>query len=185
MKHDIAQLDATGLPYLKYMDIDEECIEYDEQQRTIDQAQREWRSDLTHKHIAFVKEYNNSNFAKKARRRYIKYRQEQLYIKYQKTPDKKIEKEIQSLQNELIDPQSHVSDIQIESAKNYPIENIVKLNRNKFALCVMHADSHPSMNCKKNFAYCHVCNYHADTIQLYRDINGTGFVETVKLLSAI
>jgi hypothetical protein len=69
----------------------------------------------------------------------------------------------------------------IDRAKNYPIDRIVDVVKNK-AICPNHEDTTPSMDTRNNFAYCYVCGYRADTIQLYRDINKASFSEAVKAL---
>lgn len=72
-----------------------------------------------------------------------------------------------------------------ETARNYPIEQIVEVNRSKMARCASpdHNDSKPSMYVKNNYAYCFSCGYQADPIKLAMDVNGWDFVTAVQKLS--
>ena len=70
----------------------------------------------------------------------------------------------------------------IERAKQYPLENLVKINRKGFALCVAHKEKTPSMYCKDNFAFCFGCGFYGDAISLYRIISNASFVEAVRFL---
>ena len=76
-----------------------------------------------------------------------------------------------------------VSDEMIARAKEYPIEKLIKVNRG-MARCISgtHEDKKPSMNCKNNYAYCHACGYHADTIKILMDLENINFIEAVKRL---
>lgn len=78
--------------------------------------------------------------------------------------------------------ESDISPDEIERAREYPIENLIPI-RNGMSKCVEHDDKSPSMNCKKNFVYCHSCGFHADAIGLYMKLNNCGFKEAVKTLS--
>ena len=77
---------------------------------------------------------------------------------------------------------SGITPEKIARAEEYPIERIITVNRG-MAKCVNHEDSNPSMNCKRNFAYCHACGYHATSIGLYMKVNNVGFKEAVNTLS--
>lgn len=69
----------------------------------------------------------------------------------------------------------------IERAKEYPLEQILKIKRN-MALCINHTERTPSMNCKNNFAYCHACGWTGDTIDIKMKIDNINFVDAVKSL---
>lgn len=77
---------------------------------------------------------------------------------------------------------SEISPSQIEQARNYPIDQIIHVERG-MARCISHDERNPSMNCKNNFVYCHSCGYHADAIGVYMKVKGCGFVEAVNTLS--
>lgn len=76
---------------------------------------------------------------------------------------------------------SDITPEQIEQAQNYPLENLLTINRG-MALCIEHDDHYPSMNCKNNYCYCHTCGFHADPIGVYMKLNNCGFKEAVKSL---
>jgi len=69
----------------------------------------------------------------------------------------------------------------IAHAKDYPIENLIEVKRN-MAKCINHSESHPSMNCKNNFAYCHACGWTGDVIDIVMKTENLSFVEAVKKL---
>lgn len=75
-----------------------------------------------------------------------------------------------------------VTEAMIEQAKRFPIEQLVEVNRQGFAKCVWHTDSHPSMFCKKNFAHCFVCQKSGDTIAVAMVKEGLSFREAVERL---
>src|SRR3990167_10063826 len=70
----------------------------------------------------------------------------------------------------------------IDRAKEYPLDQLVDM-KNGMAKCINHDDRFPSMNCRKNFAYCHSCGFHADAIGVYMKLNGCGFIEAVNSLT--
>lgn len=71
----------------------------------------------------------------------------------------------------------------IERAREYQLENILDVDKNGRALCVVHEDSRPSMDCRGNWAYCYACGYHGDAIDVYMKKLGCGFKEAVTALS--
>jgi hypothetical protein len=94
---------------------------------------------------------------------------------------RRIDNEIRFLKNKQ--EYSSISKEQIERAKQYPIEDLVKVNHNGFALCINHSDRTPSMFCKNGFAYCFVCNFNGDAIDIYRKVYNKSFIEAVQFLS--
>jgi hypothetical protein len=75
-----------------------------------------------------------------------------------------------------------IDEFMIQRARDYPIENLIDVGRNKMALCPFHDDKTPSMYVKNNFGYCFSCQKHADTIELCMQTKGFNFVEAVKYL---
>jgi len=69
----------------------------------------------------------------------------------------------------------------IARAKAYPIENLLNIKCH-MALCLNHSESHPSMNCKNNFVYCHSCGWTGDVIDVRMKLENLNFVEAVKSL---
>ena len=70
----------------------------------------------------------------------------------------------------------------IERAKEYPIENIVKVNKKGFALCPEHDDHRPSMDCRNNFCYCYACGWTGSVLDLYMKLHNTDFATAVEFL---
>ena len=77
----------------------------------------------------------------------------------------------------------HVTDAEIERARQYPIENLIESKRG-MARCISgsHDDRNPSMDVRNNFAYCYACGFRADAIEVYQKIHGVKFPEAVKSL---
>ena len=70
----------------------------------------------------------------------------------------------------------------IERANEYPIEKVVKVNKNYFALCIFHQDKHPSMYCKRNFFHCFSCGASGSVIDLYMKLHNIDFSAAVEFL---
>jgi len=77
-----------------------------------------------------------------------------------------------------------ITDLDIETARAYPIENLVEAKRNR-AHCVNpeHRDENPSMDIRNNFAFCYACQWSGDSIKVYQAIHGCSFIEAVKALN--
>lgn len=71
----------------------------------------------------------------------------------------------------------------IEMAKEYPINQIIEVNKKNFALCPFHQDTHPSLYCKNNFYHCFSCGASGSTIDLYMKLHNVDFKQAVKFLS--
>lgn len=99
----------------------------------------------------------------------------------------KSNKRIKKIESHLREdsPKSEITQADIERAKNHPITDILGVSSDRnLVLCPSpeHRDIHPSCQITKNFAYCHSCNYSADSIKLLMDTHKIGFVEAVKQL---
>lgn len=72
----------------------------------------------------------------------------------------------------------------IERAKAYPCDGLVKFNKSGFALCPFHKDTDASFhwNKTKNTMHCFSCNKTWDTIQFVRETNSCDFKTAVKSL---
>jgi len=70
----------------------------------------------------------------------------------------------------------------IEHAKDYPIENLLEVNKQNFAFCPFHNEKTPSFYCKNNYGYCFSCNWTGDNIALIMKQNSLTFPEAVRLL---
>lgn len=76
-----------------------------------------------------------------------------------------------------------IDDFMIERAMQYPIENLLEINKRGFASCPFHDDNHnPNFYTKKNFGYCFSCGKSANVIDLYMILHNADFVSAVKAL---
>lgn len=65
------------------------------------------------------------------------------------------------------------SDDRLVRAKEYPIKDLIKLNRDGFAACVYHSEKSASMRVyKDNHAFSYCCNRRSDAIDIYCVLNG-------------
>ena len=70
----------------------------------------------------------------------------------------------------------------IAVARDYPIGELVEVNRS-FALCPFHNDKrHPNLYIKNNWGYCFACGWSGDSIKFIMNRNKLNFVEAVKKL---
>lgn len=72
----------------------------------------------------------------------------------------------------------------VERARKFPIENIVKVDRMGFTICPFHPEKTASMRVyPDNHAYCFGCNKRADAIDMAMVTWNVGFNEALKRLS--
>lgn len=98
-------------------------------------------------------------------------------------------KEIEKLKrylHHLKDPVEHkgrITDEDIERAKEFPIGELVEVNRRGFARCINHSpDNNPSMWCKSNRVKCFSCQWSGSTIDVYMKLHDVDFIKAVKEL---
>ena len=77
---------------------------------------------------------------------------------------------------------NRITERMIESARNFPIDQLVEVNSAGFTLCPFHKDTNPSMFTKNNFFYCFSCLWSGDTIKFIQERDGMNFVSAVKFL---
>lgn len=72
----------------------------------------------------------------------------------------------------------------IERAKEYPIANIIEINRTGFACCLWHDEKTASMKLTKhNRLHCYgSCSKSFDSIDTVRRLHGLSFLDAVKAL---
>lgn len=75
-----------------------------------------------------------------------------------------------------------ITDEMILRAKEYPIEQILKLERNGRAKCVFHSGEDGNMDIRKNYAYCYVCGKSSDSIGVYMAFYDCNFRQAVLAL---
>ena len=95
---------------------------------------------------------------------------------------KKLEMQIRCLVYEKSIKDGGITSEMIAQAKKYPIENLLQIKYNNMAICINHSESHPSMNCRNNFAFCHACGWSGDVIDVKMKLDKIGFIEAVKSL---
>lgn len=83
----------------------------------------------------------------------------------------------------FVENSGKISDEMIQRAKEYPIGNLLEINKAGFATCINHDDKKPSMYTKNNYAYCFSCGYHADTIGVIMKLHNLDFVSAVKFIN--
>lgn len=71
---------------------------------------------------------------------------------------------------------------ELARAKMVPIDSLIKVGRNKKALCPWHSDRNPSLTVKDNRVWCFPCDRGGDVIDLYMVLNGCDMVTAVKAL---
>ena len=76
-------------------------------------------------------------------------------------------------------PENVITADMIQKAKEFPLNQIIEINRQGFAKCIWHEDKNPSMFCKKNFAHCFTCDNSGDTIAVLMKRKNMGFREAV------
>ena len=75
-----------------------------------------------------------------------------------------------------------ISEAMIARAKEFPMEQLIEVNKRGFSTCPFHSEKTPSFYVKNNFGYCFSCNKSVDTIQLLIDRDNMSFVEAVEKL---
>jgi len=78
-----------------------------------------------------------------------------------------------------------VSKYEIEKARAYPFENLIKFNKLGFALCPFHNEKSPSFKLykKDNSVHCFSCKWTGDTIEFLMKTLDIPFIEVVRKLS--
>jgi len=77
-----------------------------------------------------------------------------------------------------------ITEEMIATAKGYPYEQLIDINRRHMAVCPFHADKDPSFHVKNNYGHCYGCHWHGDTIDFLMRSENVTFVEAVKKLAA-
>lgn len=78
-----------------------------------------------------------------------------------------------------------LNDSKIEKAKQYPIPELLKLDRQNKHLCIWHKENTPSLTYfpDNNKVYCFGCNKSADAIDVYRHLHNKSFKEALEDLT--
>lgn len=78
----------------------------------------------------------------------------------------------------------NINDQDILKAKDRPLTDFIKFNRQGYASCIWHNDKVPSMYYykKSNRVYCFSCNQYGDTINIIQKLYNVNFKDAVKFL---
>lgn len=151
----------------------------------------------------FMSNEKNAEWARQCRIAYLRDRLEHLIIAYApedivtedwlldliREQQARIKKEIDMITAEILawkKPQfkdKKITPAMIEQAKEFPIGQLIEINKRGFAKCVWHNDINPSMYCKNNYAYCFSCGSKGDAIDIYMALYACNFKEAVVFLS--
>lgn len=73
----------------------------------------------------------------------------------------------------------------LERARSVPIDNFIKFDSQKNALCINHPDKHPSMHWfkKNNKVKCFVCGYNGDAVDVVQKLHGLSVGEAIKKIN--
>lgn len=80
--------------------------------------------------------------------------------------------------------QDRLSDLEIASAREYPMDGLVETRRGK-AVCPFHNEKTPSFTVKKNMYYCFGCQRGGDTIRFVMESRGMNFYDAVKYINTL
>lgn len=95
-------------------------------------------------------------------------------------------REIESYESGKEKPdQPQITDLDIYQAKEYPISNLLEVNRHNKTNCIFHDDQNPSMHYYEstNTVYCFSCQKSADAIDVYQELHKCEFPEAVLKLT--
>jgi hypothetical protein len=92
-------------------------------------------------------------------------------------------KQLAAVTNILKPNSSAVTDAMIETAMQYPVENLIDFRRGK-AVCFSHDDTNPSMfhATRTNQAACMICDKYYNPIKVLMIRDGMSFITAVKAL---
>lgn len=75
-----------------------------------------------------------------------------------------------------------VTELDIVTAREFPLDELVEVNRQKMMLCPFHADKSPSFYVKGGWGYCFSCGKSCDAIGYQMEVRGMKFVDAIKSL---
>lgn len=112
---------------------------------------------------------------------------DKLIQKFEEDPTNKTEKNIQSQQRKIenYDRTNNFNDSDVQRAKDYPIRQLLDEPTATVVTCISpdHEDKTPSMQITGNFAFCHGCNFHADSLTVYQILHDCTFGEAITALT--
>lgn len=72
-----------------------------------------------------------------------------------------------------------ITDEMIARAKEYPLDQLLDINRSGFATCLWHDDKHASMYCKGGFVHCFSCQRSGSAVDVVMVKEGLTFKQAV------
>lgn len=79
-------------------------------------------------------------------------------------------------------PKEKISDEDIERAREYPIKELLNIEKRGNISCPFHDDKHPSASIKDNKLHCFTCGETWGSIDVVMKRDNMGFMEAVKFL---
>jgi hypothetical protein len=113
---------------------------------------------------------------------------DELISKYEQKPETELEKRIERQQKKIDNYdkvyKANYNDTDIQRARDYPIRQLLNQPTAKLIKCISpdHNDKTPSMQITGNFAYCHGCGEHFDSISIYQILHDCDFITALKAL---
>lgn len=97
--------------------------------------------------------------------------------------DKKILKQKRKIDNH--NKINNFNDSEVQNAKDYPIRKLLNEPTADVIRCISpdHTDTNPSMQITGNFAYCHGCGEHFDSLSIYQTFHDCDFKEALNALT--
>lgn len=79
-----------------------------------------------------------------------------------------------------------ISGSEVQKAKSFPINKLLKFSPSGFTKCIFHNDNSPSLKyySKSNMVHCFSCEAHKDVIDVYMQIHGCTFKEALQALTS-
>ena len=75
-----------------------------------------------------------------------------------------------------------LTDDEVESARLYPMDQLIPLTEGHKIVCPFHDDSTPSMYVYDDHVHCYVCGKHLDTVGWVMETGKMSFYQAVKQL---
>lgn len=114
-------------------------------------------------------------------------RQAALWKQAQRDSEKRSRQLINEWKREMnpVTMKNEVTPEMIERAKEYPVENLVDIPKNRAICCLWHDEKTPSLHLSRNNKLrCYgSCGKSFDSIDTYRQLHGATFHEAVRALS--
>lgn len=94
-------------------------------------------------------------------------------------------KEMDQLGMRPVDNHKGITEAMIDKARDYPISDLLEVNRYRKAVCLWHDDTRPSLVVyeKNQSVWCPVCGTFQDSIGVYMKLHGVTFPTAVRSLS--